>query len=133
MRAARFAKYYPHKKDLSTAALEAKGKAQWAWARQLAQEWEETEAAGKVFKLNQGLSAAEFSSKSFLSPADSSIPADMIAQLKQLLPGRHIPTSSPMTDMGGLWALIGAANAGDSMSPQRLEALFPEPATEAIT
>ena len=27
------------------------GKAQWAWARQLGQEWIETEAAGKVFKL----------------------------------------------------------------------------------
>ena len=29
------------------------GKAQWAWARQLGQEWVETEAAGKVFKLYQ--------------------------------------------------------------------------------
>jgi hypothetical protein len=27
------------------------GKAQWAWARQLCQEWIETEAAGKAFKL----------------------------------------------------------------------------------
>ncbi|KIJ26519.1 hypothetical protein M422DRAFT_272395 [Sphaerobolus stellatus SS14] len=89
------------------------GKAQWAWTRQLGQEWIETEAAGKVFKL-------------YPDNKEHSLPLGIITQLSQLLPNQHIPTSSPiMTDKDHLTSLIGAATKGDSASLKQLEYLFP--------
>ncbi|KIJ49984.1 hypothetical protein M422DRAFT_160377, partial [Sphaerobolus stellatus SS14] len=95
------------------------GEAQWAWVRQLAQEWVEMEAAGKRFL--------------FMHLLDPSLPDDVLRPLRDLFPDRCIPDSSPaMGDRDRIVSLIGAARSGDMGSYKQLQALFP-PALVAPT